>query len=66
MRFKLADPIRFAQNKIKDNYCMGISFSQCVILSKTKNSKPLIKVTVSEDYFIYLLRQIMLLLKDTN
>lgn len=45
MRFKLADTITFVQNKTQDNYRMGISFSQCVILTKTKKPNPLIKVT---------------------
>lgn len=40
MRFKLADSIRFVQNKIQDNAHMGISVSQPVIPSKSKKPQP--------------------------
>lgn len=40
MRFKLADSIRFVQNKIRDNTRMGISFSQPVIPSKSRKTQP--------------------------
>lgn len=40
VRFKLADSIRFVQNKIRDNAHMGISFSQPVIPSKSKKPQP--------------------------
>lgn len=45
---------------------MGISFSQYVLLSKTKKPNPLIKVTDYMKILFYFLRQITLLLKDTD
>lgn len=39
-QFKLADGIRFFQNKLKDNCSMDISFPQGIILSKNQKAQP--------------------------